>query len=92
MFRFFFSSSLGAGGGAVVYGWGLREDFGADGRVWGNWADGRRSSMRGRLLVPWARRTELRSGMFFILSPFFSLSLSPQSHIDCVHLQVMPIG
>lgn len=90
----FASSSLLQGLGVVLLwcGWGLREDFGADGRVWGNWADGRRSSMRGRLLVPWARRTELRSGMFFILSPFFSLSLSPQSHIDCVHLQVMPIG
>lgn len=79
MFRFFFSSSLGAGGGAVVYGWGLREDFGADGRVWGNWADGRRSSMRGRLLVPWARRTELRSGMSFSLC----FSLSPVSYRLC---------
>ena len=30
----------------------------------GIWADGSRSSMRGRLLGRWARRTELRSGTF----------------------------
>ena len=66
---------VGFGGGAVGV---LIGGFG-----WGNWTDGCRSSMRGRLLVPWARRTELRSGVFLSLPLSLPPSLSPVSCRPC---------